>query len=214
MPRAILMLTLALVTAPAPALATTIYKCKDENGKIYYSQSFDREKCSGGGAELNERGMAVREIERRKTPEEQAAEKAAAEKAAEIQRLRDAQQQADRVLMMSYASEDDLQRSNAQELEVMESSIQTGRLQMARHERQLAELLAQAADVERSGQAVPAELVGRIDQVRDLIEDQRAFITRKLAQQAQSHLEFTMRLIRYREMKARQEALIRGDAGT
>jgi hypothetical protein len=214
MPRAILLLTLVLAAAPTAASATTIFKCKDENGKIYYSQSFDREKCSGGGAELNERGMAVREIERRKTPEEQAAEKAAAEAAAEIERLRAAQQQADRVLMMSYASEEDLQRSNAQELEVIESSTQTGRLQMARYERQLADLLAQAADVERSGQAVPAELVSRIDQVRGLIEEQRAFTTRKLAEQAQSHLEFTMRLIRYREMKARQQALIQGDTDT
>jgi len=209
-PRTALLLTLCL--ASAPAASTTIYKCKDENGKIYYSQSFDREKCSGGGAELNDRGIAVREIERRKTPEEIAAEKAAAEAAAEAQRLRDAQQQADRVLLMSYATEDDLARSNRQELEVIESSVQAGRLQMARHEQHLAVLLAQAADIERSGQSIPADLTTRIDTVRDLIEEQRAFITRKLAQQAQSNLEFTMRLIRFREMKARQEALISGNA--
>jgi ribosomal protein S13 len=212
MPRTALLLTLCL--ASAPAAATTIFKCKDENGKIYYSQSFDREKCSGGGAELNDRGIAVREIERRKTAAELAAEKAAAEAAAEAQRLRDAQQQADRVLLMSYATEEDLARSNRQELEVIESSVQAGRLQMARHEQHLADLLAQAADVERSGQSIPADLTTRIDTVRDLIEEQRAFITRKLAQQAQSNLEFTMRLIRFREMRARQEALIRGDAET
>lgn len=211
MPRATLPFLLLL--AAAPASATTIFKCKDENGKIYYSQSFDASKCAAGGSELNEQGMAVREIERRKTPEELAAEKAAAEVAAEAERRQQAQQQADRVLLMSYASEDDLRRSNQQELEVIESAIQTGRLQMGRYERHLAELLAQAADAERAGQAVPAELTGRIDSVRAQIEDQRAFITRKLAEQAQSNLEFTMRLIRYREMRSRQEALLSGEGG-
>lgn len=209
MPRATLPLVLLL--AAMPATATSIYKCKDENGSIYYSQSFDPAKCAAGGAELNEQGMAVRQIERRKTPEELAAEKAVAEAAAEAERRHQAQQQADRVVLMSYATEDDLRRSNQQELEVIESAIQTGRLQMARYERHLAELLAQAADAERAGQAVTAELTGRIDAVRAQIEDQRAFITRKLAEQAQSNLEFTMRLIRYREMRARQEALLRGE---
>lgn len=207
------LLPLALLIATAPAAATSIYKCRDEAGSVYYSQSFDPARCAAGGAELNEQGMAVRQIERRKTPEELAAEKAAAEAAAEAERRRQAQQQADRVLLMSYASEEDLRRSNQQELEVIESAIQTGRLQMARQERALAELLATAADAERAGQAVPADLNARIDVVRQQIEDQRAFITRKLAEQAQSNLEFTMRLIRYREMRARQEALLRGDAG-
>jgi hypothetical protein len=203
-------LPLLLLLAAAPASATSIYKCKDESGNIYYSQSFDPAKCGAGGAELNEQGMAVREIERRKTPEELAAEKAAAEIAAEAERRQQAQQQADRVLLMSYATEDDLRRSNQQELEVIESAIQTGRLQMARQERALADLLASAADAERAGQTVSADLSARIDVVRGQIEDQRAFITRKLAEQAQSNLEFTMRLIRYREMRARQEALLRG----
>jgi len=211
MPRATLPLLLLL--AAAPVSATTIYKCKDDTGKVYYSQTFDAAKCAAGGSELNEQGIAVRKIERRKTPEELAAEKAAAEIAAEAERRQQAQQQADRVLLMSYATEDDLRRSNQQELAVIESTIQTGRLQMARHERHLAELLAQAADAERAGQAVPAELAGGIDSVRAQIEEQRAFITRKLAEQAQSNLEFTMRLIRYREMRSRQEALLRGEEG-
>jgi hypothetical protein len=202
---------LALLLAATPAAATSIYKCKDEAGNVYFSQSFDPARCAGGGAELNEQGMRVRDIERRKTAEELAAEKAEAEAAAEAQRRREAQAQADRVLLMSYATEDDLRRSNERELEVMESAIQTGRLQMARHERHLAELLAQAADAERAGQAVSTELKERIDGVRAQIEDQRAVTTRKLAEKAQSTLEFTLRLVRYREMRARQEALIRGE---
>lgn len=205
-------LALALLIAAAPATATSIYKCKDEAGNIYLSQTFDPARCAGGGAEINERGNVVREIERRKTPEELAAEEAAAAAAAEAEQRRQAQAQADRVLLMSYASEEELRRSNAQELEVIESAIQTGRLQMARHERHLAELLAQAADLERAGQTVPADLAGRIDAVRAQIEESRAFVTRKRAEKAQSTLEFTLRLVRYRELRARQEALMRGDA--
>jgi hypothetical protein len=204
-------LALALVLATGSAPAASIYKCRDEAGNLYLSQSFDPARCAGGGAEFNERGNRVREIERRKTPEELAAEKAEAEAAAEAERRREAQAQADRVLLMSYATEDDLKRSNERELEVLESAVQTGRLQMARHERHLAELLAEAADVERAGQPVPAELAARIDAVRAQIEEQRAFLTRKQAEKAQSTLEFTLRLVRYREMRARQEALLRGD---
>lgn len=208
-------LTAALLLAVSPfvATATTIYKCKNEKGEIYFAQSFDPARCAGGGAEINERGIAVREIERLKTPEERAVEKAAAEIKAESERLKLAQQQADRVLMMSFPNESDLARANDQQLQVIEAAVTTARLQMGRHEEQLADLLARAADAERAGGQVPADLTASIDVVREQIEQQRAFITRKLAERAQSNLEFTLRVIRYRELRERQQQLFETSAG-
>src|SRR5688572_13941002 len=74
------------VFACDPASAQKIYKCKNEKGEIFYSQSFDPKQCGGGGSQLNADGIAVKEFERRKTPEELAAEKEAAAKLAEDQR--------------------------------------------------------------------------------------------------------------------------------
>lgn len=199
-----------LLAAPA-ASASAIYKCTDDKGAIYYAQSFDPQRCAGGGAQLNEQGIAIREIERIKTPAERAEDKAAAAVAAEAQRVQDAQLKADQVLLMSYASEDDLRRTNRQALEIINSSVETSRLQMQRHERDLAESLARAADIERADGSVPAAVTVQIDQLRTLIEDQRAAITLKLAEKAQANLNFTLRLIRYRELRRQQTERLKDD---
>ena len=195
---------LALLLLALPAAAQKIYKCKNEKGELYYSHAFDPKRCAGGGAQLNDQGMAVKEIERRKSPEELAAEKAEAERKAEAQREIDAAKQADQVLMLSYATEEDLMRAHHQETEVFDNAIATTRLQVQSQEKSLAELLGSAAESERGGRPVPDEVAKGIATVRQQIEEQNQFIERQEIEKEKGNAEFAVKLKRYRELKAKQ----------
>lgn len=144
--------------------------------------------------------MAVKQIERQKSAEEIAAEKAEQARLAEEQRKAEEIRQADQVLMMSYASAEDLERAHAQELQVIDTSIATTQLQVQSQEKSLAELLAGAAEAERAGRPVPDTIATGIATVRRQIEEQNAFIARKEAEKQAKNREFEAKLAHYKEL--------------
>ena len=194
-----------LLLGAGTADAQKIYKCKNEKGETFYSQAYDPKLCGGGGAQLNEAGIAVRQIERRKTPEELAAEAEVAALEAEQKRLEAERKRKDDILMQSYPTEAELELSHEQELRAIDGVIRTQEMSVASYEETLEALLAQAAETERAGRPVPAPLAERIDRVRADLESQREAIDRKRGERAEATTAFESRLARYRELKARQE---------
>lgn len=195
-----------LVLAMPAAAAPKIYKCKNEKGELYYSHAFDPARCGGGGAQLNDQGLAVKQIERRKSAEELVAEKAEADRLAEEKRQADAIKQADQVLLMSYASDDDLVRAHEQEVQVFDNAIATTQLQVQSQEKSLAELLSSAAEAERGGRPVPPEVAQGIATVRQQIEEQNRFIERQETEKEAADAEFKVKLKRYRELSKARSA--------
>jgi chromosome segregation ATPase len=196
--------------ACAPASAQKIYKCKNEKGEIFYSQAYDPKQCGGGGAQLNADGIAVKEIERRKTPEELAAEKEAAARLAADERIAAERKRQDDILMQSYPSEADLRVGHEQELRAIDGSIKTQQMSASSYEKTLDQLLAQAADSERAGNAVPKALADRIDKVRGELDGQRKAIERTQEERAAAVAAFDSKLARWRELKARQDKQLSG----
>jgi hypothetical protein len=206
MNRAIPLLALAALALAAPAQAQKIYKCTNEKGEIYYSQAYDKVRCSGGGAQLNEQGIAVRTIDRIKSPEEIAADKKAAAEKAEADRIAAEKAESDRVLLAAYSSEDDLKRVHDQQMQMIDTAVQTAKLQLANQQGSLADLLAVAAESERAKKPVPENIATSIGTVRRQIEEQNATITRKEAERITATAEFEATLDRYRKLVAAQKA--------
>jgi hypothetical protein len=204
--RVLAVLVLATLAIAGPAQAQKIYKCKNEKGELYYSQSYDPVRCAGGGAQMNNQGVAVRQLDRVKTAEEIAADKVAAAERAEADRIAAEKRQADQVLMMSYANEDELKRVQEQQMQVIDTAVQTAKLQLANQQRTLADLLAVAAESERAKKPVPDNIAASIGTVRKQIEEQNAFITRKDGERVEATAAFEATLARYRELVAEQEA--------
>lgn len=200
------LLVLAALVLAAPVHAQKIYKCKNEKGEIYYSQAFDRARCAGGGAQLNQQGLAVREIPRVKSAEELAAEKQAAAEKAEADRIAAEQAESDRILLTAYGNEDELKRVHDQQMEMIDTAVETAKLQLANQQRSLADLLAVAAESERAKKPVPENIAKSISTVRRQIEDQNATITRKEAERVTSTAEFEAKLARYRKLVEAQKA--------
>lgn len=204
--RVLAVLVLATLAIAGPAQAQKIYKCKNEKGELYYSQSYDPVRCAGGGAQMNNQGVAVRQLDRVKTAEEIAADKVAAAERAEADRIAAEKRKADQVLMMSYANEDELKRVQEQQMQVIDTAVQTAKLQLANQQRTLADLLAVAAESERAKKPVPDNIAASIGTVRKQIEEQNAFITRKDGERVEATAAFEAKLARYRELVAEQEA--------
>lgn len=200
------LLVLAALALAGPAQAQKIYKCKNEKGEIYYSQAFDRSRCAGGGAQLNQQGLAVKEIPRTKSAEELAAEKQAAAEKAEADRIAAEQAESDRILLTAYGSEDELKRVHDQQIEMIDTAVETAKLQLANQQRSLADLLAVAAESERAKKPVPENIANSIGTVRRQIEDQNATITRKEAERVTATAEFEAKLDRYRKLVEAQKA--------
>lgn len=200
------LLVLATLALAGPAQAQKIYKCKNDKGEIYYSQAYDAARCAGGGAQLNEQGVAVRQIPRVKSAEELAAEKQAAAEKAEADRIAAEKAEADRILLTAYGNEDELKRVHDQQMEMIDTAVETAKLQLANQQRSLADLLAVAAESERAKKPVPDNIANSIGTVRRQIEDQNATITRKEAERVTATAEFEAKLDRYRKLVEAQKA--------
>ena len=203
MTRQILALAIGLAFAAGAQAAGKMYKCVNAQGQIEYRQTFDPKTCNQGGAQLNDQGLAVKQIAKPKTPEEIAAEKAAAAAAAEEQRKVEEQKREEQVLLMSYASEDDLKRGHDQQMQAIDTAIATANLQLGNQQKSLAELLASAAEAERANKPVSESVAANIATVRKQIEEQNTFIARKEAEKEVSETDFQRKLARYREVVAR-----------
>jgi hypothetical protein len=199
---AVLMLAGPALAAPPPAgdVNRKTYKCKDEAGAVYYSDHYTPENCKGGGAQLNSEGVTVRKIERQMTPEEAAAVKEKAAREAEEARIAEKQAAADRVLLETFANEQELTRAHQKELTQIDTEIQAARTALIAQEKSLTELLNMAADAERSGTKVSPQVTKNIGIVRRQVETQKTFITRKQAQKDDLDRSYQGQLKRYREL--------------
>jgi len=197
---------LALCVAAPIHAQQKIYKCTNEKGEAYFANTYDPVRCAGGGTQLNAQGVAVRSFERIKTADELAAEKAAVAEKEEAERIAAEQKAADQVLLMSYANEGDLTRAHQQELQMIDTTVATAKLQLENQQRTLAELLAVAAESERAKTPVPENIAKSIGIARSQIEEQNAVMVRKDAERLVSIKEYEAELARYRDLLARQAA--------
>jgi hypothetical protein len=189
--------------ASAQVDAAKLYKWVDEDGNVHYSDKVPPDQAKQARTELNDQGVTVNKVERALTPEELAARKAeeqAAQNAAEeIERRREQ----DKVLLDSYASEDDLTRSHQQRVDLLEQTIEARKVEIGLREKNLADLVARAADTERSGRPVPEVLQTMIKNERGEIDRQREDIGKREQELVQAEKDYEADINRYREVAAR-----------
>ncbi len=196
------LVVLGLVVA-LPVSAGKLYKWVDEKGNVHYSDRVPPEAAKLAREEKNQDGVTVKEVARAKTEEELAAEAAQRVKDEEARKIAEAQAQADRALMLSYTTEDDLLRAREQELGVIEANMATAKLTIASQEKNLSDLLAHAADFERNKKPVPQAVTDSIAHVRAQIEAQQKTLKEREGSKDTVHNEYEAKLLRWRELSAK-----------
>ncbi|MCB1637075.1 MAG: hypothetical protein KDI51_20980, partial [Xanthomonadales bacterium] len=170
---------------------------------VHYSDQVPPNQAKQARSELNEQGVAVKQVDRALTAEELAArraeEKAAADAAAAIA----AERERDRTLLDSYASEEDITRSYNQRVDLLDQTIEARKVEIGLREKNLADLVGRAADTERSGRAVPEVLQKMIKDERTEIERQRGDIKKREQERVQAEKDYKVDINRYREVAAR-----------
>lgn len=195
-----ILLPVLLATA-APAAAQKLYRWTDKDGNVHYTDQLPPEAARDQREELNKQGMTVSRTERALTPEEQAARNAELAKLAEQQRIDEEKAKMDAVLIGSYPSEVDLQRSYKERFDLIEQSLESARVSIRSQEKSLADMLAHAADLERNGKLVSQTVVDSITHTRARVAEQRGYLARRESEGVALRTEFDTLLKRYRELK-------------
>lgn len=195
-----------LATLAAPVDAQKLYRWTDKNGQVQYTDQLPPEAAGDERAELNKQGVTVTRTERARTPEEQAAYDA--EQATLVEQQREAEERAkmDAVLVGSYPTEADLQRSYKERFDLIEQSLESARVSIRSQEKSLADLLAHAADLERNGKPVSQTVIDSITRTRAQVSEQRGYLQRREAEGTALRAEFDALVKRYRELKGETPA--------
>jgi hypothetical protein len=182
---------------------TTHFRWRDAQGIVHYSDSIPPEAVRFGYDIVNDQGLLVRHVEREKTAAERAT--AAAEAARQAAAKRAAQQQAlaDTQLLAAYPNEAELKEAHQAKLAQMQQSISTTESNLHSQEQSLADLLAHAAELERSGEPVPAYLRKRVTDQRQSVADERNEVARLQRERQQTARQFDAELQHYRELRAK-----------
>lgn len=166
-PRLALAVAVCASLATSSALASTMYRYKDDNGRMVISNTVPSESSTRGYEILNGQGRVVDVVEAAPTAEEIAAREAEKKRNA----LAEKQREEDAELLRTFSHPDDAVRALRRKLQELESLVQLKRGNISVIESQLEEQQSKAADLERAGREVPENLTTRIERLHAQIRE-------------------------------------------
>lgn len=192
--RGLLVLGACLLLAPGYGAAGTI-KCWTGQGGIRECGSIVPPEYAQQRVELlNAQGRVIEVQEGALTPAERKAEQAQA-------RHREEQARLDRVLIDTFVSERDIERSRDDKLAAVEGGIKLTEGNLERQTRSREQLAQRAAQFEARGEPVPDGLSQDIQELDRQIDNNRRFIEAQRAEQARIRTQHQDYAVRFRELK-------------
>ncbi|UZR27956.1 DUF4124 domain-containing protein [Methylococcus mesophilus] len=155
---------------PWAATAAT-YKWVDEQGNAHYSDSVPPEQTRQKHFRLDVQGRQIEVIEGAKSPEMLQREQMLSRLRAETAGLVEEQRNRDTALLRTYASEEDMRLALNDQIAQSDASVHILEKYRARHADILRTQEKRAADMERQGQAVAAQVLKAIEDERRRIAD-------------------------------------------
>lgn len=198
-----------LALEPASAQQKRLYRWVDEHGRVHVSDQLPPSEVQRAREEYSERGTKLRTVERALTPEEREAMRLAALAAEEERKRKEAEEAEKRKLLQMYPSEELLVRAHQDQLRVLDRQLNTARVMLESEESVLAQLLAQAAEADGSGKALPPALSARIKDMRERVAASRAEVDRLEREKQITQEKQQGELERYRSVRAELEERLR-----
>lgn len=171
-----LMLALLLVAGNAQA---KMYRWVDSNGRVHYGDTLPSTYQKSGAAEMSKQGNVVNRMQS-ETERQANAEREAEQK--RIQQEADKQAQQDKALTFTYTSEAEIDLARDRALEHHKLAIKGAEIRAKAVEKNLAELNARVAKIEKSGRPVNANLTEQLNQAnKESLELKRTVLTNEEA---------------------------------
>lgn len=197
MRRLIPLLTLSVVLSVAHG---GLYRWVDEGGNVHYTDTLPPDQVQQGHTELSEGGVRIKTVPRAKTEEEIKNEKELERLRTQQERLVEQQKAADRVLLQTFRSEDDMLMARDGQVATIDVMIQVTRNDVRRQQQWLAGQRTEAANLERTGKPVPQNLSDGIASTERSIRDAYATIIEREAQKEAIRTSFDHDLARFRQL--------------
>ena len=156
----------------APAiLAAELFRYRNSDGVVVLANTIPAEYARKGYTVIDHRGRVLRVVPRQLSAAEleARAEAEAAEQAAQAERL--ARRRADEELLRLYSTPEDVDRAMERKLASIEGAIDTVKANIQRLRTQKRNLQARAAEIERSGQGLPQNILSGIRSIDDQIAE-------------------------------------------
>ncbi|MEW5320174.1 MAG: hypothetical protein WDW38_011268 [Sanguina aurantia] len=206
MRKSVFIFTVAALLASASALAqvkgNVRYKWHDGQNLLHFSDSLTAETMKYGYDVVNDQGLIIQHVPRQLTADERiAANKVAAEETIK-QRIEQDRLNGEAQMMEAYPDEASYRTFQQRALDTMDQQIHTTQLNMRTQEKALTDLLARAADLERTEKRVPPTIVDSIAAQRVVVTTQRTTLQRQQVTREQLVKDQVVQLARYRQIKA------------
>lgn len=195
-----------LVSASADAQTAPpqkkLYRWVDKDGKVQFSDALPPEAVDQARTEFNAAsGSTTAQVDRALTPEERVAKaeadrlKAIADKAAEQERKTEA------AMIASFQNEDELRHSFTNRIDLLKQTLEAIEAGIASQRASLSSLLADAAESELIGKAVPAKQAASIRDLHDEMVRQQQMLVLKQGELVELDAELLRLVERFREIK-------------
>lgn len=194
-----------LVLSVTPLAADT-YRWKDKNGKIHYGEAVPAEYADQPYDVLNKHGIVIRHVENtpgqvadpvEDKPEKKEREPLISEEERQIQ--------SDRLLVIRYSSEEDIQQQLELELAQTGYDAKVLRQSFESTDAAIRGQISQAADQQRAGQKVTAEQQAEIDQLYARRAQDKKQLTANREREERIRARYAADLERYRFLTSENE---------
>ena len=140
-----LIITVALVALSSSVFArdkSNTFKWVDEEGNVHFSDKIPAEYAERPKQRLNEHGVAIEELEGKKTPEQLEQER----KENELRVAQELQQRADQTLLQTYLSVDEIEMHRDRRVELFQAQTRVTELYLRNLESRLQKLRNDASN--------------------------------------------------------------------
>jgi hypothetical protein len=200
-------LAVLLWAAGSQSIAATLYKWVDENGAVHYGSRLPPEQIKKGHQQLNSQGMVLTTREAAKPPEELAEEvekqRELEERQAEEARLKSIQDGKDRVLLLTFSTEEELEHARDNRLEVIDSVIRLIESSIETTQGKLDQLKRSADLIYTSkGKDIPGGMAQKIEHAERKLANRTVQLEAKRAEREKIREKYELDLERYRLLKS------------
>ena len=195
-----LLLALAACAVAGTATAQQTYKWVDDKGVVHYTDKLPTEPLNTGATVLNKQAVPIRSIDAPLTPAQRAAKEEEQRRAAVAAKAREETERADRALMQSFSSEQEIMDAKARAISPLEGQIQAAQAYVSQLTAHKTELEARKAALGKK--PMPDALEHDLESTNDELAKQAVLIDSRRQELVQTSAHYDAFALRWNEIKA------------
>ena len=178
-----------------------LYRWVDKDGKVQISDQLPPEAVNQARKEINNKGQSTGTVDRALTDEERAAQALQNKEQEAALKLSEQQKRVEQAMMINYATEEDLQRTYKERIELLQQTIESTDVSIKSIHGSLTAMLAQASENELANKPVDAVRQKQIQSLHAEMLKQQQAQTARYSDVKTMEGEFVAVLARYRELR-------------